>query len=126
MTHKIFASTITILSLALGLVIFVTDGFGIPFVRFHVADIVIVIFLYGLLSFSKNSPHMKALFVLTFAFAIEALQLIYNPTGQSTLGELTIGSTFDPIDIAMYATGAIIAFSIDSLNRKSTSYETKN
>lgn len=126
MTHNRFSTTITILSLVLGLVIFVTDGFGVSFVRFHVSDIIVVIFLYGLLSFLKHPPHLKALYTLTFAVAIEALQLIYTPTNQGTLGELTIGSTFDPIDIAMYATGTILAFSLDSLNRKSNAYETKN
>ena len=121
-----FAITITILSLALGLVIFSTAGFGVTFIRFHLSDVIIVMFLYGLWSFTKLDPLKKALGTICVALAVEVFQYFYHPEAQTALEELVIGSTFDLKDIVMYVMGALTALLLDRRLVNQQEYETKN
>ncbi len=110
MTRVTFATTLSITSLVLGLVIFFTYGFGYSDIRFYGGDIVVILFLYGLLSFTRLNTYVKLLLLLVLALAVEFSQLIFEPEPRNALEELTIGSTFDVVDIYMYLIGLFASF----------------
>ncbi len=95
-----------IASLILGLIIF---HWGRGWVRNYLGDIVVIIFLYSLLSlFTTISSKRKAIIVFIFAVTIELFQLLNFSTGITYIDNLVFGSTFDLLDIVAYAIGAAI------------------
>lgn len=91
------------------------------FARGFFGDILIVVFIYTSIKmiFSKLSPGYAAPGVFLFALFVEFIQYtglpkLLNPESMITV--LTLGSTFDPFDIAAYAIGALIIYIIDSVS----------
>lgn len=98
-------------SLFVGLTIFF---YGTGMMRSYGGDIVVVLFLYALVSLIvRSSPHKKALGVFLFACVVELFQLI-GIDATTPLGQLTIGSTFDPFDLLAYGIGTYLAVLYDS------------
>lgn len=96
----------------LGLMIFVTNGFGNSLIRNYGGDIVAVMFVYFFIRsvFCLRSTS-AALITLLIAINIELFQIfrfrfIENPTFR----QLVAGSTFDIVDFVMYMVG--VAFSV--------------
>ena len=60
-----------------------------------------------------------AIITLFISFAVEFSQLLRYPWLDSvrgtTLGHLVLGSTFNALDLAAYAVGALAAFCVDSM-----------
>ncbi len=91
---------------------------GHPFIRGFGGDILIVIFIYG--SIKVLAPELRPVFlapgVLAFACFVEFLQYLGVPRyfdTKSLLIILTLGSTFDPADMAAYGIGALIIYLLD-------------
>ncbi len=91
---------------------------GYPFIRGFGGDILIVIFIYG--SIKVLAPELKPVLlapgVLAFAFFVEFLQYLGVPRyfdTRSLVIILTLGSTFDPADLAAYGIGALIICLLD-------------
>lgn len=109
MKQKLF-SGIAIASFIIGLLIFY---YGKGFVRFYVGDIVVVIFLYAVLSvFSSWKPWGKASVVGMTALAIECAQLFITHPGNG-LQQITLGAYFDPLDLVAYMAGLVVGICID-------------
>ena len=90
------------------------------FVRGFAGDILIVVFIYSSVKIilKEQSPLRIAAGVLTFALFVEFIQYtgltkFLNPRSIVTI--LTLGSTYDPLDIAAYSIGTAIIFFIDSI-----------
>lgn len=100
--------------LMLGLVIFSTDGFGVPFIRNYAGDVVVVMFLFFLgQSFTSWSARTSIIVVAVLAMVVEILQVIISGGGSSSVRDLTLGTTFDPWDLLMYAVGLIAGLAIN-------------
>jgi len=101
---------IAILTFIVGMLLFL---FGTGFARNYLGDFIVIIFLYSLLSiFSTYSPLKKTIFLFLFALGIEVIQaFVILPTGAIT--ELTLGNTFDTLDILFYTLGAFVAYKIE-------------
>lgn len=113
--RKIYLA-LSLLSLLAGLSIFFFASPG-KFLRATGGDFIVVIFLY--LALKTLWPRQKALYaglsVFIFAFCIELLQLlkIRQLIKGGSFADLTIGSTFDPLDILAYAAGLLVVGLID-------------
>ena len=90
------------------------------FIRGSAGDILIVIFIYSSVKviLKDQSPFKIASGVLSFAIFIEFIQYTgipkhFNPDSLITI--LTLGSTYDPLDIAAYGAGIVVIYIIDSL-----------
>ena len=89
--------------------IFVNDDF----IRPYIGDVLVVILIYCFIKpFLKLKVLTVALFVLTFSFAIEFLQLlnIVEKLGlqNSKIARTVIGTSFSWIDLLTYIAGAAI------------------
>jgi hypothetical protein len=94
------------LALACGLFVLVYRGPLWRPLRAHGGDVVVIPFLCfaaGLVT--TASARARAAVVGGVAVVVELLQLSPWPPRGSTLAALTIGSTFDPIDLAAYVVG---------------------
>ena len=83
-----------------------------PFVRGYMGDWLIVQFIYGIarLWISSRWRYPLAVAVLLFSLVVELLQGLAAGSIPHTLAaELTIGSTFDPLDVAAYTLGVATA-----------------
>lgn len=95
------------------------------FVRYTVGDLLVVAFIYAVLRVllpNKPKPLWLAAGVFIFAFCVELSQFfnligLLGLTGEK-MAHLTIGSTFDWVDIAAYAVGGALAFAADTLLRR--------
>lgn len=112
---KIF---ITILSLCL-LIFFVLNN--IQFIRNTVGDFLVVICIYSFIKTFRPefNPFFLASAVFTFAITIEYVQY-YNSihktlTTDGTFVQLTLGSTFDYMDIIAYFLGLFFIYIFDTL-----------
>ncbi len=90
------------------------------FARGFVGDILIVIFIYSVIKFFlKDRPPLHiAAGVFFFAVFVEFIQYTGIPKHfhpHSIITILTLGSTYDPLDIAAYAVGVVVIFGIDTL-----------
>lgn len=96
---------ISILTFVVGIVLFF---FSSGFIRNYIGDVVVVIFLYSLLStFFKIRIQIKAAAIFLLAVFVELAQLfIQMPTNQ--IASITLGSSFDKFDIIAYIIGLII------------------
>ncbi len=117
---------ISLLSLLSGIAV-ATVFRGHPFIRGFGGDILIVIFIYG--SIKVLAPELKPVLlapgVFAFACFVEFLQYLGIPRyfdTKSLLIILTLGSTFDPGDIAAYGTGALVVYLLDRYYLESISY----
>lgn len=100
---------VSIMLFCLGFFIFITDGFGIPAIRGYIGDVLVVMFLYCLVSVIWNASLIRrATTILGFAFFIECLQLTHFQTGWHLFDVVVLGSTFDLGDICMYVFGIAI------------------
>lgn len=89
-------------------------------VRGTAGDFLVVIFIYSSVKvlFPMLRPVSSAAGVMALAVSVELLQMhvvkqYFNT--KSMLVQLTIGSTFDPFDLAAYAAGVILIAAVDSL-----------
>lgn len=88
--------------------------FGHGWIRNYGGDAVVIIFLYATLGgvFPHLHPKKKALSIFLFALAIEIVQS-FQLVNRSLVADATIGSTFDPIDIAVYVLATAGCFLLD-------------
>lgn len=106
---------VALASLVTGLAIFY---WGQGAVRNYGGDIIVVIFLYALVSLFTNwQPRTKLLAIGGLAFAVECAQIFIASPGND-LQQATFGAYFDPLDLIMYTLGLLIASSIDSVKPK--------
>ncbi len=117
MNRRVPYSLLALCLLLLGLCV----AFLIPqrgFFRGFAGDVLVVMFLYACLKalFPRLNPLPAAAGVLGFALSVEFLQYLGLPRcfdKRSYWLILTLGSTFDPMDIAAYALGAVLAGAVD-------------
>jgi hypothetical protein len=96
------------LAVAIGCFVLIYRGPGRGIVRGNVGDGAATLLLYALLSLVwKAQIRTRALVTFGVAVAIECGQMLWHST--SFVGELTIGSTFDPWDVVAYAIGVVVA-----------------
>lgn len=101
---------IALFSFVAGLAIFF---WATDLVRGYGGDIVVMIFLYSLLSlFVQAKPRTKAMSIFAVALIIECSQLLPFDAA-NPLAELLVGQTFDPYDLLAYALGLGIAMSLE-------------
>jgi hypothetical protein len=82
---------------------------GRPF-RAHGGDLALAMFLYlGAGVLTTFSARTRAIAILAFMCIGELSQLLPGLPRDGKLVELTIGTTFDPIDLAAYVIGTLLA-----------------
>lgn len=96
-------------AVAIGLFVLVYRGPGRAVVRGNVGDVAAAMLVYAAISvvFSSTRSYARAAVTFGIATVIEVGQAWWHTS--STLGELTIGDTCDPWDIAAYAIGVGVA-----------------
>lgn len=88
-------------------------GPGRAFVRGALGDVVAVAFLYFAAgALTDWRPRVRLLLVAGVALGIELSQLVPRST-RSVAVELTVGATFDPLDLLWYAVGLALAWWIE-------------
>lgn len=99
---------------------------GRELVRGHLGDVAIVMFLvagFGL-AMPRRGPRVWIALTASIALGTEVAQAL-GVRGTGLLGELTIGSTFDPFDLLAYAIGLAVSWAwlgaalTDSADRRS-------
>ena len=105
------AFVVTLLALAAGIGVLVYRGPGVGWVRGYLGDIAIIVFLVaGFASVGIGSPRGRLVGVGAFALAVELWQgLGIVAPDAPFLVHLTVGSTFDPVDLAFYGVGLLVA-----------------
>ena len=96
-------------SFCIGLGILAYSGPGRPFIRGHVSDFIVVVFLVAVLSvLGIGKTWQRLLAVGVFSIGTELFQLLalVGPDSAWWL-HATVGSTFDPVDLLMYGVGLI-------------------
>ena len=111
---KYFIAFIIILLIEVGIERFFKTGF----IRYFMGDFFIVVLLYFGIRAIVNWKKMTVLWgVLGFAIVVEFLQLANLPDhfgwANNRFIHLTLGSSFDPLDLLAYFLGGIVVFSID-------------
>lgn len=78
--------------------------------RGHVGDVAAAMLVYAAfgLCFPGWTWRARSGATLCVAVAVELGQLVWSPLGRSTVGALTVGSVFDPVDLAAYVAGVVI------------------
>ncbi len=111
------ALSLSVLSCGIAVAFFINQH---SFMRGFAGDILIVIFIYSSVKIilKDQLPLHTAAGVFLFAVLVEFIQYTgipkhFNPGSIITI--LTLGSTYDPLDIAAYAIGALIIYAFDSL-----------
>jgi hypothetical protein len=95
-------------ALALGAAVLVYRGPGRGVIRGHVGDAAATMLVYAVLGLIwRARPAVRAVAALAIAAAVELGQTVWR--GEGTLGELTIGGTFDGWDFVAYAIGVAVA-----------------
>lgn len=87
-------------------------------IRGFVGDILIVLFMYFMLSVLTNiKPLRLMVFILVFAFVIEFLQAFklidLLKLEDNIVAQWVLGSVFDPLDFMAYAMGTFSAYFAD-------------
>lgn len=103
---------ISMITLSIGLLIFLL---GEGFIRNYIGDVVVVIFLYSLLStFISAKIYYRAGLIISVATLIEIMQsAVVFPANQ--LFEMTLGNNFDIYDLFAYVAGITIIVSYEIL-----------
>ena len=116
-----------LLSFSFFLLALVSKRFSGPFHQFannYLGDLFIVDWLYFLVLFvfPKLRPAITATIVLTMSVFVEIAQAYYLPLspGLPSWVLFWTGTKFDPMDIAVYVAGAVLAVLIDLLWRRVT------
>jgi hypothetical protein len=111
------ALSLTVLLCGTGVAFFINQR---TFFRGFAGDILIVIFIYSSVKviLKDRSPFQIAAGVFSFALFVEFIQytgipMRFNPGSMITV--LTLGSTYDPLDILAYAIGIVVIYVIDKL-----------
>lgn len=109
-----FAAAVLLFLIETGIALFVNDRF----VRPYVGDFLVVILIYCFLkSFWKATPSKVGLYVLLFAFAVEAgqhFQLVKRlGLHHSELAKTVIGTGFDWGDLVAYSLGILSILSFE-------------
>ncbi|MFA5946857.1 MAG: DUF2809 domain-containing protein [Patescibacteria group bacterium] len=103
---------LAIISLLFGLLIFFFVHSG--FLRNYGGDVVAVTFLYSLLRLTLSpKPKTAAGMVFAVAVFIEVLQALVS-LPHSTVTTLTLGSTFDPLDLLAYFLTVLALYLLDN------------
>jgi len=110
------ALSLSVLSCGIAVAFFINQH---SFMRGFAGDVLIIIFIYSSVKviLKDQSPAYIAAGVLSFAFFVEFIQYTgipryFNPGSLITI--LTLGSTYDPLDIAAYVSGAAVIYVFDS------------
>ncbi len=83
-----------------------------PYVRGYMGDWLVVQFIYRIARFwvPYRWRYALAIFIFLFALGVEVVQLLSGGSIPRTFAtEITIGSTFDPVDLGVYALGLVTA-----------------
>lgn len=113
---RVLSITIAALLVPLGLGSKRYEGPGSEWVVASAGDLLVVIFIAFLVkaALPRARPLAITVGVTAFAFAVEFFQLYSPPWLEglrgSTLGDLTLGSTFDPHDLLYYVIGSALGF----------------
>jgi len=105
--------TLAIAALVVGLGCVLYRGPGRAIVRGHVGDAGATMLVYALLGLAipRMTATMRGAIVMTIATTIELGQLVWHAS--STLGEYTIGATFDGWDFIAYIAGTLVSIAWD-------------
>jgi hypothetical protein len=108
---------ISLVSFLCGIAV-VTALKGHSVIRGFGGDLLVVIFIYGSIKvvFVRLKPAFLAPAVFAFACFVEFLQYLKIPQyfdTKSMVIILTLGSTFDPMDMIAYGFGSLFIYSID-------------
>ena len=106
--------TLGILLIEICIAAFLTEGF----IRHTFGDFLVVILVYcSIRTFIETNPIYIAIGVLTFAFAIEFLQLFnlldHLQLRDNKIATIILGSTFHISDLIAYTLGTIIILAFD-------------
>jgi hypothetical protein len=100
----------------------VSVGFGAacffsrhPFVRGHLGDVAAAMLVYALVALTFRRGRLAV--AAAICFAAELRQLLVTPAGPAA--DLVLGRHFDPIDLAAYAVGLLVALAWDSVRVRS-------
>jgi len=97
-----------------GIAVFITDGFGITWVRFYVGDVAAILFLYTAISCLWDTlVRKRVLAVLSIALAIEFTQVFFS--ADTEFGVLVFGTTFDWLDVLLYALTLFLVFIVEHI-----------
>lgn len=101
--------TLAIAALVVGAACVLYRGPGRAIVRGHVGDAGATMLVYALvgLAVPRLTAAMRGAIVMTLAATIELGQLVWHAS--STLGEYTVGATFDGWDFVAYIAGTLVA-----------------
>jgi len=116
---RILYSSLAFITLLAGLsLVFVFKGNS--WLRGNISDFLVVIFIFALLKlvWPRLSSLKGGIMVFSFASLVEGLQYLRLPQllgKQNLLLELTLGSTFDWLDIAYYFLGTALISCFDYL-----------
>ena len=87
-----------------------------PFVRSYMGDWLVVQFIYVIARFWVNFRwrYRLAIAVFVFALLVEVVQYVASGVIPRTFAaEVTVGSTFDPVDIVAYALGLVTVLLVE-------------
>lgn len=111
---------IAIAALVVGVGCVVYRGPGRAIVRGHVGDAGATMLVYALIGLAvpRMTPAMRGAITMTIATTIELGQLVWHAS--STVGEYTVGATFDGWDFIAYIAGTIasIAWERHAIRRR--------
>lgn len=111
------AAAVATACLAAGLLLF---RYGSGHLRGFGSDVLVVVFLVACAAtLHVGGPRSRPLGVLVFAVVVECIQALelVGPDSHWLL-HLTLGSTFDPLDLLAYAIGAGLALGVERLWRR--------
>lgn len=100
------------LALAIGAAVLLYRGPGRGVIRGHMGDVAATMLVYAVLGLLWQArPAVRAAATLAIATVIECGQMVWRGEEVlgATLGELTVGSTFDGWDFVAYVAGVVIA-----------------
>lgn len=110
MTRRRALAWLWLASLGAGLFVLVYRGPGRPLIRGHGGDVAITAFLFFTLALlTPWRPRTRLALVGLLAAATEAFQALGPALSGSTLVDLTVGRTFDWLDLLAYALGLALA-----------------
>lgn len=107
--------TLALITIAAGLVLHRYGGVLKPSLRDFLGDVLWAMMIaWWLGALSPESPVItRTLAAIAICFGVEASQLIHFPLVDSpratTIGQLTLGSGFDPRDLVAYVLGVVIS-----------------
>ncbi len=102
------AAFLTFLAIEVCIALFVHDNF----VRPYIGDVLAVVTVYcGARIVFPDKIKLLSLAVFAFASIVELVQLtgLSDVFGEGSFLAILLGSTFDPVDLLCYGTGAVIA-----------------